>query len=101
MYISLIEQKCVNMSMCMHMWVYVHLHEGRKKAERYKDLPSSHCRISSFKSLETVLCHKSLGFTNSMTAGFFVILILQLKLIGWQTKGQKQLQLLLLIISSI
>lgn len=66
----------------MHMRVYVHLHEGRKKAERHKDLPSSHCRIATFKSLETVLCHKSLGFTDSMTAGFFVILILQLKLIG-------------------
>lgn len=89
------------MGMYMHMWVYVPLHEGKKKAERYKDLPNSHCRISSFKSLETVLCHKSLGFTNSMTAGCFVILILQLKLIGWQTKGQKQLQLVLLIISSI
>lgn len=101
MYISLIEQKHVNMGMCMHMWVYVHLHEGRKKVERHKDLPRSHCRISSFKSLETVLCHKPLGFTNSMTTGFFVILILQLKPIGWQTKGQKQLQLVLLIISSI
>lgn len=101
MHISSTEQKCVNMGMWMHMWVYVHFHEGRKKAERYTDLPSSHGRISSFKSLETVLCHKSLGFTNSMTAGFFVILILQLKLIGWQTKGQKQLQLVLLIISSI
>lgn len=89
------------MGMCKHLQVYVYLHEGKKKAKRYKDLPSSHCRISSFKSLVTVLCHKSLGFTNSMTVGFFVILVLQLKLIGWQTKGQKQLQLVLLIISSI
>lgn len=83
------------------MGICSYLLEGRKKAERYKDLPIAHCRNSSFKGLETVLCHKYLCFANSMTAGFFVIFILQLKLIGWQTKGQKQLQLVLLIISSI
>lgn len=86
MYISLKDQKCVNTDTGMHMWIY--FHEWRNKAEWYKDLPSSHCRIPSFKSLETVLCHKSLGFTNSMTAGFFVILILQLKLIGWQKRDR-------------